>query len=138
MGVETQPFGNALDREPLGRLSSGFVFPSLRGPGVSGHFHRGVDIACPVGTPIRLVLSGVVTVLPFDASGFGNGVQCEGARYRMTYGHLSVVKAMSGMSAVHGDLVGLSGSSGNSTGPHIHFELFDKAAGAWVDPWTAV
>lgn len=134
----SQEFMNELSAEPLSGRFGDHLVPGWLSIGQLGHWHRGVDIACPVGTPIRLVLSGIITVLPFDASGFGNAVQCDGARYRMTYGHLSVVRARSGQKAVHGDLIALSGSTGNSTGPHVHFELWDKDRAAWIDPWLAV
>lgn len=134
----TQEFGNEFEREPLSWKDGAVLRPPGAKKGKLGNWHRGVDIACPVGIPIRLVLSGVITVPPFDASGFGNSVQCDGARYRTTYGHLSVVRAMSGQRGVHGDLVALTGSTGNSTGPHIHFEVFDKKLGAWIDPWSVV
>lgn len=134
----SQEFLNELDLEPLSKRDDMLLRPLSDRRGEVGHFHRGVDIRCPIGTPIRLVLSGVISVPPFDAAGFGNAVQCDGARYRVTYGHLSVVRAKAGQRAFHGDLVALSGSTGNSTGPHIHFELFDKVEGAWVDPWLAV
>lgn len=134
----SQAFQNELAAEPVSLKDGPLLWPVGKGRGVLGRWHRGVDIACPTGTPIRLILGGVVSVPPFDVSGFGNAVQCDGARYRITYGHLSVVRVMSGQRLFHGDLVALSGSTGNSTGPHIHVELFDRQLGAWVDPWMAV
>lgn len=134
----SQEFGNELSLEPLSRKDGDVLRPVSDGRGKLGNWHRGVDIACPPGTPIRLVLSGVVTIPPVDAAGFGRYLLCEGSRYRMTYGHLSVVRTMPGLRHFHGDLVALSGSTGNSTGPHVHFELWDKELGVWVDPWAAV
>lgn len=138
MAPITQVFGNELEAEPLSRKRGIELYPLEHDSGDVGHWHRGVDIALPMGTPIRLILSGMVRVPPFDPAGFGYSVQCDGARYRLTYGHLSVVRTATGVRGVHGDLIGLSGSTGNSTGPHVHFELFDKKTGSWVDPWLAV
>lgn len=134
----SQEFGNELEQEPLGRQDGPVIRPPEDPRGVLGHWHRGTDIACPVGVPIRLVLGGTVRVLPFDVNGFGNGVQCDGSRYRTTYGHLSVIRVVSGEDRFHGDLIALSGSTGNSTGPHLHFEVFDKHQNCWIDPWSVV
>lgn len=127
-----------LDAEPLSRKVGDHLVPDWLNLGERGHWHRGVDIACPVGTPIRLVLSGVLSLPKRDDAGFGLSVQCDGFRYRTTYGHLSVVRVMPGQYGTHGDLVALSGSTGNSTGPHVHFEVWDKVSMAWVDPWSVV
>lgn len=134
----SQEYQNELELEPLSVKVGGLLFPPGLGGGKVGHFHRGVDIACPVGTPIRLVLSGVLSLPKRDDAGFGLSVQCDGLRYRTTYGHLSVVRVVPGQRGIHGDLVALSGSTGNSTGPHVHFEVWDKVGMAWVDPWSVV
>lgn len=134
----SQEFMNELPLEPLSRKLGQQLVAAEGHLGELGHFHRGVDIACPVGTPIRLALSGTLSVPKRDDTGFGLSVQCDGVRYRTTYGHLSVVRVVSGQHGVHGDLIALSGSTGNSTGPHIHFEVWDKVLGAWVDPWSVV
>lgn len=134
----TQEFQHELALEPLSLLDGAVLRPVGGTRGKLGRWHRGVDLAAPVGTPVRLALSGVVTIPPFDAAGFGNSVLCEGARYRTTYGHLSVIRVMPGTRQVHGDLVALTGSTGNSTGPHLHWEVWDKELGAWIDPWTLV
>lgn len=129
---------NEFAQEPLSRKDGAVLRPSSSPHGVLGRWHRGVDIACPVGTPIRLVLSGTVYVPSFDETGFGYAIQCDGARYRTTYGHLSVVRVVSEETRLHGDLIALSGSTGNSTGPHLHFEVFDKQEQCWIDPWSVV
>lgn len=134
----SQPFAHELWLEPWSRKDGAVLRPAVDALGLIGHWHRGVDIAAPVGTPIRLALGGTLTIPPFDPAGFGNAVQCDGARYRTIYGHLSVIRAMSGQRAFHGDLVALSGSTGNSTGPHVHWEVFDKERGVWIDPWETV
>lgn len=132
----TQDFGHELRQEPLGWKKNGLVYPAPVPGALSGHWHRGVDLAAPYGTPVQLHLSGRIIVPSFDPMGFGFGVQCDGSRYRTTYGHLSRVDTGTSRDGVHGDAIGLSGSSGNSTGPHIHWEVFDKLLGAFVEPWT--
>lgn len=134
----SQPFGNALAIEPVGWKKGGLIYDHVVPGGVMGRWHRGVDLPLPSGTPVTNVLAGVATVPPFDRAGFGTYVQVDGARYRTTYGHLSRALAQTGDFLAHGDVVGQSGSSGNSTGPHVHWEVFDKMLGAWIEPWLVV
>jgi murein DD-endopeptidase MepM/ murein hydrolase activator NlpD len=89
----------------------------------SGHFHSGIDLAAPVGTPVYAALGGSVQVVlsPF---GFGLHIVIQhGAGLQTLYGHLSGVDVSSGAMVVTGQLIGAVGSTGNSTGPHLHFEV---------------
>jgi hypothetical protein len=96
--------------------------------------HSGIDLAMPEGTTLRSVADGVVDRV-FDGTGLiGKGLSVrmpDGTR--AIYGHMNEVKAHVGDRVNAGDIVGLSGNTGNSTGPHLHFGLKD-ANGSVLDP----
>jgi murein DD-endopeptidase MepM/ murein hydrolase activator NlpD len=87
--------------------------------------HTGIDLACPAGTPVHTIGTGVAHV-GFD-SGFGNSVVVEGGGYFVRYAHLSAAAVQNGAGVRAGDLIGWEGSTGYSTGPHLHFEV-DRGA----------
>ncbi len=85
-------------------------------------FHRGIDIAVPVGTPVRAIRKGQV-VFAGDHRGHGSTVIVEHANGdRTLYGHNSLVRVQPGELVESGTVVAFSGNSGRSTGPHVHFE----------------
>lgn len=87
-------------------------------------FHRGIDIAVPVGTPVRSIRKGRV-VFAGPRSGYGSTVIVEHANGdRTLYGHNSMVRVSPGELVESGTVVALSGNTGRSTGPHVHFEQF--------------
>ncbi|MDX9714518.1 MAG: M23 family metallopeptidase [Dissulfurispiraceae bacterium] len=91
-------------------------------------FHSGMDIAAPSGTPIKATADGVVTFSGFNA-GNGNLVVIEhGLGYTTFYAHNSVNKAEVGQKIKRGDVVALVGSTGNATGPHLHYEVWRNRA----------
>jgi hypothetical protein len=96
--------------------------------------HSGIDLAMDEGTTLRSVADGVVDRV-FDGTGLiGKGLSVkfpDGTR--AIYGHMNEVKAHVGDHLSAGDIVGLSGNTGNSTGPHLHFGLKD-ANGSVLDP----
>jgi hypothetical protein len=96
--------------------------------------HSGIDLALPENTTLRSVADGVVDRV-FDGTGLiGKGLSVrmpDGTR--AIYGHMNEVKAHIGDHISAGDIVGLSGNTGNSTGPHLHFGLKD-ANGSVLDP----
>jgi hypothetical protein len=96
--------------------------------------HSGIDLAMPEGTSLRSVADGVVDRV-YDGTGLiGKGLSVkfpDGTR--AIYGHMNEVKAHVGDHINAGDIVGLSGNTGNSTGPHLHFGLKD-ANGSALDP----
>jgi hypothetical protein len=96
--------------------------------------HSGIDLAMPEGTTLRSVADGVVDRV-YDGTGLigkGLSVQMPDGT-RAIYGHMNEVKAHVGDHLNAGDIVGLSGNTGNSTGPHLHFGLKD-ADGSVLDP----
>ena len=86
--------------------------------------HTGMDLAVPTGTPIRAALPGTVTVSKYNAGGYGYYVMIEhGNGIATLYGHCSKLLARVGQTVQAGDIIALSGSTGRSTGPHLHFEV---------------
>lgn len=96
--------------------------------------HSGIDLAMPEGTTLRSVADGVVDRV-YDGTGLiGKGLSVrfpDGTR--AIYGHMNEVKARVGEHLSAGDIVGLSGNTGNSTGAHLHFSL-KKPDGSLIDP----
>jgi murein DD-endopeptidase MepM/ murein hydrolase activator NlpD len=88
------------------------------------HFHTGIDIAAPLGTPVMAAADGLVVAVGHGTSGYGNFVVVDhGAAIETLYGHLLQTNARVGDRVVRGQVIGLEGSTGFSTGPHVHFEL---------------
>ena len=86
--------------------------------------HTGMDLAVPTGTPIRAALGGTVTVSKYNAGGYGYYVMIDhGNGLATLYGHCSKLLAKVGQTVETGDIIALSGSTGRSTGPHLHFEV---------------
>jgi murein DD-endopeptidase MepM/ murein hydrolase activator NlpD len=110
----------------LGRITSKFGEPRPSGP------HNGVDIAAPIGTPVRAPFTGVVTFTGYTERG-GNTVVMELENgYRAGFAHLSRIDVATGDAVGKGVVIGAVGSTGTSTGPHLHYTL--KRDGEWVDP----
>ena len=86
--------------------------------------HGGMDLAVPTGTPIRAALPGTVTVSTYNQGGYGYYVMIDhGGGLVTLYGHCSQLIARVGRTVQAGDVIALSGSTGRSTGPHLHFEV---------------
>ena len=101
----------------------------------SSGYHTGVDFAAPTGTPLKAVGAGTVVSAGW-AGAYGNQVviQLADGHYAQ-YAHLSSLAVSSGQSVTAGQQIGLSGSTGNSTGPHLHFEIRTTPDyGSDVDP----
>jgi murein DD-endopeptidase MepM/ murein hydrolase activator NlpD len=118
---------------PYSRRTSGFgmrehpILQTMRA-------HMGVDYAAPVGTPVIAVADGVVAESSFQG-GYGNMVVIQhNANQSTAYAHLSRMNVRKGQAIKQGDVVGAVGSTGLSTGPHLHFEF--RINGRHVDPLT--
>nr|WP_221236852.1 M23 family metallopeptidase [Thermosipho japonicus] len=85
-------------------------------------FHTGIDIAAPEGTPIFSATNGVVTHAG-EYGGYGLAVIVKYGNYEIVYGHMSKVSVYKGQTIKKGELLGRVGSTGISTGPHLHFEV---------------
>ena len=86
-------------------------------------FHQGQDITVKTGTPIYAPADGIVQ-RAYYAGGFGNHIKLQhGAGYTTLYAHLSKIKVKHGQKVKRGDIIGLTGNTGRSTAPHLHYEI---------------
>lgn len=135
--MERQEINGDLFIWPLsGRITSGFGW--RRDPFGSGRreFHNGIDIAAPMGTPIRAAKPGRVSAVGFDNI-WGNFVVITHPRgYRTLYAHMSRVRVRHGAYVGAGERIGDVGSTGRSTGPHLHFTVFRQ--GSVINPRTVL
>lgn len=114
-----------------GKLTSYFGRRNL-GMGTA-RFHAGIDIAAPAGTPIMAARSGTVTYAGWSNRGYGNLVKIRHAGGDESwYAHQSKLYVSVGQSVRQGETIGLVGSTGLSTGPHLHLEIHE--AGKAIDP----
>ena len=136
-GAYFSPDGQSLRRAFLAspmefsRVTSGFAMrfhPILQ----TRRKHNGVDYAAPIGTPVRTVGDGVVDFAGWQ-NGYGNVVEVRHSSERSTlYAHLSRIDVKKGQRIEQGQRIGAVGSTGWSTGPHLHFEF--RVNGAHQDP----
>ena len=114
------PEPNAQISQPFGPSTFWFEPPYGGYP----HFHTGIDLVAPFGSPVYAADDGIVALVGSSSSGYGNYVVIAHAGGLDTlYGHLSTALVKAGQLVTQGQPIGLEGSSGNSTGPHLHFEL---------------
>lgn len=130
-GPAVKPMAGWQLSQPFG--CTGFAYEPRFGD--CAHFHSGIDLVGPAGGGVYSVLPGLVEVQP--PSGFGGGygvhvlVHHDGATLTL-YAHLLTATVVTGQSVIAGALIGYEGSTGLSTGPHLHFEV--RRAGVPVDP----
>ncbi len=108
------------------RFSSGFGY---RSDPISGRtaYHKGVDFAMKQGNPVYVTGDGVVESVEFEFFGYGNNVVIDhGFGYKTRYAHLKSIGLVEGMKVKRGECIGLSGNSGKSSGPHLHYEVIYK------------
>lgn len=108
------------------RLSSGFGY---RKDPISGRTarHMGVDFAMKPGNPVYATGDGVIESVKFEFFGYGNHVVVDhGFGYKTRYAHLKSIGVVEGMKVKRGECLGLSGNSGKSSGPHLHYEVIYK------------
>lgn len=139
---------NKIDRVQSGGLTTTVSIPSrmpLENARLSSDFgtrihpvlgrragHQGIDLAAPTGTPIYATADGTVSRANWFSS-YGNYIAIEhGADLQTRYAHLSRIAVSAGETVKKGDLIGYVGSTGRSTGPHLHYEV--RVNGVAVDP----
>jgi murein DD-endopeptidase MepM/ murein hydrolase activator NlpD len=143
----TDVFGRTPRPAPVaGNGNTGLIFPLIGSAVTTSEFgwrlhpvmgtwlmHAGRDLAAPEGTPVVAALSGRV-VSSGLAGGYGLAVELEhdNPRRRTLYGHLSELYVREGQMVRQGEVIGRVGSTGLSTGPHLHFELRLPQEGGWV------
>ncbi|OPY63711.1 MAG: Glycyl-glycine endopeptidase ALE-1 precursor [Pelotomaculum sp. PtaU1.Bin065] len=96
--------------------------------------HQGIDMAADAGTPVHACLGGQVTYARYNDGGYGNLVIVSDEYYEYYYAHLSSFNVTEGQTVSTGDLLGAVGSTGHSTGPHLHFGVKVKGTDTWIDP----
>ena len=107
---------------------SGFDFTS---------YHLGIDIAAGDGTPVYASDSGTVIYAGWNSSGYGNMIEIDHNNgYQTLYAHLSQVYVSCGSNVYQGTMIAASGSTGKSTGAHLHFEI--RFNGGFVNPWSVL
>ena len=111
------------------RISSEYGWRKNPVSGVN-KLHAGIDFAAPAGTPIYAAASGYVQVAGWSSGGYGNyviiyhGKMSDGTAYSTLYGHMRSVATTAGKYVNQGELIGYVGSTGNSTGNHLHLEVW--------------
>lgn len=98
-------------------------------------FHPGIDMAAAKGTPVYPVMDGVVIKVSRDRFAYGNHIIIEhGSGLKSLYAHLAKIEAKEGEEVTKDSIVGLLGSTGWSTGPHLHLQI--EQNGRWINPKT--
>jgi len=114
-----QPISN----RSLNRVASGFGYridPIYK----DRRLHAGLDFTAPIGTPIYAAADGVIKDAGFNTGGYGNRVVVNhGFGYETLYAHMVRIKARVGTRVKRGEVIGYVGTSGKSTGPHLHYEV---------------
>jgi murein DD-endopeptidase MepM/ murein hydrolase activator NlpD len=99
------------------KITSNFGMRSYR-------WHYGTDLKCNVGDPIRAAFDGIVRITQYDGGGYGNYILIRHSNGLETlYGHLSATQVKVGQLVKAGEVIGLGGNTGRSTGPHLHYEV---------------
>ena len=120
-GVFVNPVRDASMSQGFGCTSVSIEPVDTACPG--GHWHSGIDLAAPTGTPVVATAAGIAHVIG-SATGFGLHVVIDhGGGLQSLYAHLSAVDVVDGQVVSGGQLIGAVGSTGNSTGSHLHFEI---------------
>ncbi len=120
--LQSLPAIQPILNKDLKRIGSGFgwridpVYHTTR-------FHAGLDFTAPIGTEIYATAQGTVSETGWK-QGYGNAIQINhGFGYETLYAHLSAIKVRTGQRVKRGDIIGLVGNTGKSTGPHLHYEV---------------
>jgi murein DD-endopeptidase MepM/ murein hydrolase activator NlpD len=133
---ELPPLSTADPYLPGAANFNGYIWPA-KGILTSGYgwrwgrMHRGIDIAAPVGTPVLAAAPGVIVSSGWNSGGYGNLVEIRHADGSLTlYAHNNRVLVQAGQMVDQGQQIAEMGSTGFSTGPHLHFEVHPAGKGA--------
>lgn len=118
---------------PFLRVTSGFTLRRFHPILGKERPHLGVDFGAPVGTPVMAAASGKVIEAAWE-NGYGNVVKIRHGQLTTLYGHLSKIKVKTGQLVKQGQVIGLVGSTGLSTGPHLHYGMYKN--GVAIDPMS--
>ncbi len=130
---DTPALGDGTFIRPVpGPITSGFGYRTDPVTGATA-YHAGIDIGAPCGTPIKAAGTGVILSAGFNSGGYGNMTLINhGNGLSTLYGHQSSIIVSPGQSVTQGQVIGYVGSTGKSTGCHLHFEV--RVGGNPVDP----
>jgi murein DD-endopeptidase MepM/ murein hydrolase activator NlpD len=114
------------------KISSGYGYRTDPFTGKKG-FHNGIDYLVAIGTPVRSSLNGIVLKTNYMNTGYGLNVLIDHLNgFYTVYGHLSEILVMPNQNVKQGQIIGMSGDSGRSTGAHLHFAI--KENNRFIDP----
>ena len=138
--VNTGPGKLGLPIQNMKKSNISSPFGHRRSPGgIGSKYHKGLDIAFPTGTHVLACEAGKVEVAGWNG-GFGKCIIIShGGGLKTVYGHLSKINVTKGQAVVRGQFIGEVGSTGNSTGPHLHLGVMVN--GSYVDPqkgWLSI
>jgi murein DD-endopeptidase MepM/ murein hydrolase activator NlpD len=127
-----QPTATGVHRFPIAGAFDWGGNDAVFGAKRKGHRHQGQDLAAASGTPVVAPYRGVVTAVQYQAKGAGRYVVIDGEDYDYVFMHLRTgsIVVREGERVRTGQVIGEVGSTGGSSGPHLHFELW---VGAWYD-----
>ena len=115
------------------QLGDGYVFRAIHPVLGTSRMHNGQDFRVPSGTEVYATGDGIVEEAGFSTGGFGNYIVIDhDYGFQSLYGHLSRIKVTKGMNIKRGDLIGISGDTGLSSGPHLHYQIEQR--GKAVNP----
>ena len=106
------------------RLGDGYKWRAIHPVLGTARMHNGQDFEVPYGTEVYATGDGNIVESGWNSGGFGNCIVIDhGYGYQTVYGHLSDIKVSKGQNVKRGDLIGISGSTGLSSGPHLHYQV---------------
>jgi len=121
-----------ITKKSIARLASGYgyrIHPIYK----TSMMHEGIDFTAPIGTEIYATGNGTVAKVEYNGRGYGNNVIINhGFGYSTLYAHMSRFAVRPGQKIKRGDVIGYVGSTGSSTGPHVHYEVIKN--GKKIDP----
>jgi murein DD-endopeptidase MepM/ murein hydrolase activator NlpD len=120
-------YGPGLCSAQAGHGGTGYFIRPMRGYVISQYFHPwhpGIDLAIPAGSKVYAADGGTVVYAGWNPAGYGNLIILDhGSGWRTYYAHLSQIHVSCGDWVPRGSIIAASGNTGNSTGPHLHFEM---------------
>jgi len=131
----TKLFGDGVDDQIQVGAPEG---TPVKGPITQGSHdgHVALDFGVPIGTDIHSTMGGKVSFAGWNNEGYGNLVIVKNGDYETYYAHLSKIPVKVGQTILEGAVIGKSGNTGNSTGPHLHYEI--RRNGVGVSPLSTI